>query len=130
METKTRNVNPHLMCINTLKVYDWVVEESTGSTSVPVGSLPIALPVDAENVKAKCILTDVNGVPLPVNAEVVVVEDVPREDHQFEINGSLVTLQRGDIYKNTLCCIRDYWCRSCNGNTIFNHIRSDAFHIY
>ncbi len=93
---KDKSIHPPLrtLCINTEKVYDWIIEESTGSTSVPVGTLPVPLPANAANVQVGCMLTDATGAPFPVNGEVLVTETAPREDHQFEIDGGTVTLQR------------------------------------
>lgn len=88
------SINRENLCVNAEKVYDWVIQESTGSTTVPLSRLPIPLPADATNVAATCILTDSTGVPLPVNTEVNVTEAAPREDRQFNVNGALVTLQR------------------------------------
>ena len=82
------------ICINTEKVYDWIIGESTGSTSIPVGDLPVPLPADATNVKVDCILTDIDGIPIQINAELDIEETPPREDVQLDIEGTLITLQR------------------------------------
>lgn len=88
------SINQENLCVNVEKVYDWIIEESTGSTTVPVATMPLALPVDSTDVVADCILTDATGAPFPINSEVSVTEVAPREDRQFEIDGALVTLQR------------------------------------
>lgn len=85
---------PETMCINTNKVYDWVLEEGTGSTTLLAANLPTALPAGATNVQVNCILTDSTGAPLPINSEIDVTESAPREDRQFLVDGALVTLQR------------------------------------
>ncbi len=82
------------LCINIEKVYDWVIEESSGSTSIPVGSLPIALPAGITNVETTCILTDASGAPIPINSKVDVTESAPRQNQQFEVGDTTVTLQR------------------------------------
>lgn len=88
------------MCINTDKVYDWIVGESTGSTTIPVGDLPIELPVDATNVKVDCSLTDADGLPIPINAQLDITEIPPRQDVQLRVDGTLVTLQRVSFRKS------------------------------
>jgi hypothetical protein len=82
------------MCINAEKVYDWVVQGSTGSTTVPVASLPVALPAGATNVVVNCTLTDSTGIPLPINTAVNAPEVAPREDRQFRVDGVIITLQQ------------------------------------
>ncbi|HZK34128.1 MAG TPA: hypothetical protein VFD33_02305 [Bacillota bacterium] len=94
MSSKTNCVNQENLCANINKVYDWVIEQSTGSTIIPVDELPIDLPEDATNVEAQCTITDSEGTPLPPNTEVAITEISPREDRQFDVNGTLVTLQR------------------------------------
>ncbi len=94
------------LCINAEKVYDWIIEESTGSTGIPVASLPVPLPAGATNVQTSCFLSDVNGVPLPLNTQIDVTETTPREDRQFQVNGVTVTLQRVTYTKTLYAVIR------------------------
>ncbi len=82
------------LCINTDKVYDWIIEEGFGSTTLLASNLPVALPAGATNVQVNCILTDATGTPLPINTELDVTEVAPREDRQFVVDGTPVTLQR------------------------------------
>src|SRR5699024_4265445 len=82
------------LCINTEKIYDWIVGDSTGSTTIDVDDLPIALPADATNVEANCTLTDEDGDPIPINTQIDIVEVTPREERQIDVDGELVTLER------------------------------------
>ncbi|MBS4206951.1 hypothetical protein [Bacillus sp. FJAT-50079] len=105
MQAKPLQGAQELLCINTEKVYDWILEESTYSAAV--GATTIALPAPigavicaiADSVNIRPVLTDSLGTPLPLNSEIAVVEQVPRIDRQFEINGALVTLQRVTFVK-------------------------------
>ncbi|HLR20787.1 MAG TPA: hypothetical protein VK087_02150 [Tissierellaceae bacterium] len=80
--------------INAEKIYDWIVGDATGSTNILVGDLPIALPANATNVDANCILTDEDGDPIPVNTVVDIEEITPRQDRQVDRQGEIITLQR------------------------------------
>lgn len=82
------------LCINTEKVYDWVMEESSGSTTIPVGPMPTPLPAGALGIETNCKLTDETGTPIPLNSTVPVTESAPRQNQQFEVGGTTVTLQR------------------------------------
>lgn len=94
MGANAKQILQEVLCVNTEKVYDWILGDSTGSTTIPVGDLPVTIPADAVNVNVRCFLTDAEGTPLPINTEVAVTETAPRQDRQFEVNGSLVMLQR------------------------------------
>lgn len=94
MSSEPISINQESLCVNINKVYDWVIEESSGSTTIAVDDLPIEIPADATNVVARCILTDSEGTPLPPNTEIEVTEVAPREDRQFDVNGIIVTLKR------------------------------------
>ena len=61
MSSEPISINQESLCVNINKVYDWVIEESSGSTTIAVGNLPIEIPADATNVVARCILTDSEG---------------------------------------------------------------------
>ncbi len=94
MEDKSLCITPNTLCINTDRVYDWVIEEAESSTTIPAIGMPLTIPLEATNVKATCILTDAAGVPLPINTELNVTETAPRENHQFTVDNTVVTLQR------------------------------------
>lgn len=93
MGTKNNNAQ-ELLCVNAEKVYDWILGESTGSTSIPVAALPIPISAGSINLEVNGILTDVNGTPIQDNVAIDIEEVTPRQDRQFEVNGELVTLQR------------------------------------
>ncbi len=116
MEGKCINKLQANLCINTEKVYDWIIEESTLSTTVPVGSLPITLPADATDIKVDCILTDENGTPLPLNSLVEVTETGPREDQVFTIRNQNVTLQRVTFTKILYLILRVSGVDPATGN--------------
>ncbi|MGE8205254.1 hypothetical protein ACQKP0_11865 [Heyndrickxia sp. NPDC080065] len=101
MQSKPLQGAQELLCINTEKVYDWILEESTASQTVPEASLGLPAGFDltlfgnpAAQIVIKAVLTDSTGTPLPLNSEVTVTESLPRVDRQFEVDGALVTLQR------------------------------------
>lgn len=94
-----------LLCINTNKVYDWILEEVTVSQTVLAATLALpaaiaaVLCLPAALVNITPIITDADGNPLPPNSEVTVTESIPRVDRQFEVDGALVTLQRVSFTK-------------------------------
>lgn len=102
MQEKPLRGAQELLCINTEKVYDWILEEATVSRTLAIGDLG-TLPVGVDGailcdplarIQITPMLTDATGAPLPLNSEVTVVESLPRIDRQFEVDGALVTLQR------------------------------------
>ncbi|NMA96263.1 MAG: hypothetical protein GX974_09520 [Clostridiales bacterium] len=103
MSAKVEQIEQEALCINTEKVYDWILGESTGSTTILAESLPVQLPADAIDVAVECKLTDAEGTPIPMNAKLSVTEVGPRQDRQFEIDDNLITLQRV-IFRKTLFC--------------------------
>ncbi len=113
------------LCVNAEKVYDWVIEEGTGSTTLLASRLPVAIPADATNVQVKCILTDENGIPLPINTQIDVTEVAPREDRQFDLDGTIVTLQRVLFTKKIYIVLEISGVDSATGSQFF--ITSDPF---
>ncbi len=103
---RSKSLRQNTLCINVEKVYDWIIEESSGSTSIPVGNLPVSLPANATDVEVTCYLSNETGAPLPLNSEVVVTETAPREDRQFEVDGVQVTLQRVTFTKTLFAVIK------------------------
>lgn len=99
MEVKEKLGRRDPLCVNVNKVYDWIVESSTSSTTVPVIDLPIPLAADATDMEVNCILTNSAGLPLPLNTELEVTETSPRVDHQFTIGGRPVVLQQVSFTK-------------------------------
>ena len=105
MDIKPLQQPTELLCINTNKVYDWILEEATASQTILAATLALPAAIAAvlclptALVKITPILTDVNGIPLPPNSEVTVTELQPRVDRQFEVDGALVTLQKVSFSK-------------------------------
>ena len=105
MSNKTFQGSQELLCINTEKVYDWILEEATSSQTIPVSRLGIPAAIlavicnPAAHTTINCILTDSMGRALPLNSEITVTELGPRIDRQFEVDGALVTLQRVSFTK-------------------------------
>ncbi|GIN83977.1 hypothetical protein J6TS2_03630 [Heyndrickxia sporothermodurans] len=101
MQPKPLQGAQELLCINTEKVYDWILEESSASQTVLAAALGLPAGFDLTlfgnplaQIVITGILTDAAGHPLPLNSEVTVTESLPRTDRQFEVDGALVTLQR------------------------------------
>lgn len=85
------------LCMNTEKVYDWVVLQSNINntfTTDDLGTLAVN-PCDptVTNLTTECFITDVNGVPIPLNGEITVTETSDRQDRMFMIDGIEATLQ-------------------------------------
>ncbi|SDK49596.1 hypothetical protein [Sediminibacillus albus] len=99
MESQSLQGAQELLCINTEKVYDWVILQANVSQNVLAAALG-ALPIDpcgptVSNLTTTCFLVDPDtGEELPPNAEITIDELGEREDRTFVIDGSLVTLQR------------------------------------
>ncbi|WP_067837797.1 hypothetical protein [Amphibacillus sediminis] len=93
-----------LLCFNAEKVYDWVMLQETVNQTVLAADLGV-LPIDpcgptVSNLTTRCYLVDpLTGNPLPPNAEIAVVETADRQDREFIIDGTQVTLQRVSFEK-------------------------------
>ncbi|SET76973.1 hypothetical protein SAMN05216389_12636 [Oceanobacillus limi] len=104
MQEKPLQGAQELLCMNAEKVYDWVIlqqELNQTATAAALGVLPID-PCDptVSGLTTTCYLVDpVTGNQLPPNAEIPVTEVGEREDREFVVNGSLVTLQRVSFIK-------------------------------
>ncbi|HLS54330.1 MAG TPA: hypothetical protein VK031_10165, partial [Tissierellaceae bacterium] len=109
---------------NVDKVYDWIVEESTGTATIPIGEFPITIPVDATNVKVKCMLTDELGNPIPINSELDVMETSARQDHRLKVGGMSVTLQRVSFTKTLYAVLEVRGVDPATGNQFL--VTSDA----
>ncbi|PLR76582.1 hypothetical protein CU633_14615 [Bacillus sp. V3-13] len=98
-----------LLCINTEKVYDWVVLQSAVSKCIPAHALHLDTDVcKARNLKTRCILVDPKtGYPLAYNSEIKVVETGERDDRPFVIDKDLVELQRVTFTKK-LCLVIEF----------------------
>ncbi|NBJ71654.1 hypothetical protein D1839_19805 [Roseburia sp. 1XD42-34] len=87
-----------LLCINTEKVYDWIINEATFDLNL----LDLPLPVNpVTGVQLTCADIDLDTVTCTVEpAELTPVEILDRVDQQFIIDGAEVTLQLVNIRKN------------------------------
>ncbi|MBZ5751985.1 hypothetical protein [Metabacillus rhizolycopersici] len=93
MQAKSLTGGQELLCINTTKVYDWILNEATFDLTF-VGE---ALPIIGED---PLTCEEITG---PVTCEVTAGPAVavgPREDRVFVIDGTEVTLQLVTIRKN------------------------------
>lgn len=116
MEEKTLHNGPRALCVNIEKVYDWIVEQATGSTTVPLGAFTPAIPAGATNVTVSCFLSDSNGVPVPTNSQLSVVETAPRQDREFEVRGRQVTLQTVSYTKTVYAVVEVSGVDPATGN--------------
>lgn len=114
-KTHKQNLN-QTFNINTERIYDWIVGDSTGSVNILIGDLPIALPVNATNIEANCILTDEDGDPIPVNTVIDIEEVLPREDRQVDREGEIITLQRVRFRKTLYAVLEVSGVDSDTGN--------------
>ncbi|PLR80742.1 hypothetical protein CVD25_08410 [Bacillus canaveralius] len=98
-----------LLCINTEKVYDWVILQSAMSKCVPADALHLDTDVcKARNLKTRCILVDPKtGHPLGYNSGIKVEEIGERDDRPFIIGKDLVELQRVTFTKK-LCAVIEF----------------------
>lgn len=97
-------IQQELLCVNTDKVYDWVISQTNVNTNVTVADIG-TLPVDpcaaaVTNLTTECFLTDSAGNPLTLNSVVPVTETRDREDRSFVIDGTEVVLQNVAFQKN------------------------------
>jgi|SRR5690625_1637226 len=98
MGKQPEQLGPEILCINTDKVYDWVILQATINNTVlanDLGALPVD-PCDAavSNLRTNCYLVDAAGNPLPPNREIAVVETSDRQDRTFLVDGNQVILQK------------------------------------
>lgn len=98
MKTSNLTGGQELLCINTEKVYDWIVNEAT--FDLTINDLPLPLnPVTGEQLE--CADIDLDTVTCEVEpAEVDPIVILNRVDQQFVIDGAEVTLQLVNIRKN------------------------------
>jgi|SRR5690625_1426310 len=91
-------IGPEMLCINTDKVYDWVILQANINntiTAADLGALPVD-PCDAAvtNLTTNCYLVDAAGNPLQPNQEIAVVETNDRQDRTFLVDGKQILLQK------------------------------------
>ncbi|MGP4038674.1 hypothetical protein ACTWP4_02010 [Gracilibacillus sp. D59] len=87
-----------LLCINTEKVFDWILNEATFDLSLNDLELPVN-PVTGDQLE--CDDIDLDTVTCTVApAEVDPIEVLDREDQVFTVDGAEVTLQIVNLRKN------------------------------
>ncbi|SHN07223.1 hypothetical protein [Gracilibacillus kekensis] len=87
-----------LLCINTEKVYDWILNETTFDLTVDGLELPINTVTGAQLECDDIDQTAVTCTVTPAEIDPIVILD--REDQEFRIDGEEVTLQLINIRKN------------------------------
>lgn len=96
--SQSLNGGQELLCIETNKVYDWILNEA----SFDLNLSGLALPINPNNgAQLECADIDLNTVTCAISpADINPIEIVGREDQVFEMNGDVVTLQIVTIRKN------------------------------
>src|SRR5690625_3118862 len=98
MKTSNLTGGQELLCINTDKVYDWILNEATFDLAIDDLPLPVN-PITGAQLE--CDDIDLDTVTCEVTpAEVDPIEIIGRVDQQFVIDGAEVTLQLVNIRKN------------------------------
>lgn len=120
MKQTPKQIQPELLCVNTDKVYDWVISQTNINptfTAAEIGALPVD-PCDAavSNLTTECFITDAAGVPLTLNSIIPITETADREDRNFVIDGTEVVLQNVSLQK-TLYLVIEF--SGLNGTTPF-----------
>ncbi|WP_430788246.1 hypothetical protein VBD025_00445 [Virgibacillus flavescens] len=97
MQAKNLTGGQELLCINTEKVYDWILNE--GNFDLALNDLE--LPIGPDGTQLECEDIDIDTVTCevtPAAVDPIVILD--RVDQEFVIDGALVTLQLVNIRKN------------------------------
>ncbi|MFC4403903.1 hypothetical protein [Gracilibacillus xinjiangensis] len=98
MQAKNVTGGQELLCINTEKVYDWILNEATFDLALNNLDLPLN---PATGAQLECEDIDLDTVTCAVDpAEVDPIVVTGREDQVFTIDGEEVTLQVVNIRKN------------------------------
>ncbi|SER76375.1 hypothetical protein SAMN04487944_109169 [Gracilibacillus ureilyticus] len=98
MQAKNLPGGQELLCINTEKVYDWILNEATFDLALNNLDLPLN---PATGVQLECDDIDLDTVTCAVDpAEVDPIVVTGRENQVFNIDGEDVTLQIVNIRKN------------------------------
>ncbi len=107
MQAENLNGGQELLCINTEKVYDWIVNEASFDLTLADLDLPIGPTGD----QLECADIDTSTVSCEVRPATLALDGVPpvvileRVDQQFVIDGAMVTLQLVNIRKNFVVTI-------------------------
>ncbi|MBN9652681.1 hypothetical protein J0K78_00290 [Halobacillus sp. GSS1] len=94
MQAKNLTGGQELLCINTEKVYDWIINEATFDLSVD----GLELPVGPDGGQLTCDDIVIDSVTCEV--EPIDVEVLGRVDQELVVDGTLLTLQLVNIRKN------------------------------
>ncbi|MGP4038679.1 hypothetical protein ACTWP4_02035 [Gracilibacillus sp. D59] len=98
MQTENLTGGQELLCINTEKVFDWILNEATFDLSLNDLDLPVN-PVTGDQLE--CDDIDLDTVTCTVApAEVDPIEVLDRENQVFVVDGAEVTLQIVNLRKN------------------------------
>ncbi|WP_027963772.1 hypothetical protein [Halalkalibacillus halophilus] len=98
MHDDNLDVDQELLCINTEKVYDWILNEANFDLSLTDLDLPLN-PNNGDDLECDDIdLDSVSCVVSPAEIDPIVILD--REDQEFVVDGAEVTLQLVNIRKN------------------------------
>lgn len=97
MKADNLNGGQELLCINTEKVYDWILNEAAFDLSLADLELPVnpatGLPLECNDINVDSISCAIT--PSPVDPIVI----LDRVDQQFVVDGAEVTLQLVNIRK-------------------------------
>ncbi|MEI3614750.1 hypothetical protein [Pseudogracilibacillus sp. SO30301A] len=120
MGTNPKQIGPEMLCINTDKVYDWVILQANINNTITAADLGV-LPVDpcdpaVTNLTTECYLVDAAGNRLPPNQEIAVMETNDRQDRTFLVDGKQVLLQKV-TFQSTVNVVVEI--RGLNGTTPF-----------
>ncbi|WP_163537031.1 hypothetical protein [Gracilibacillus sp. YIM 98692] len=98
MQSDNLTGGQELLCINTEKVFDWILNEATFDLSLNDLELPVN-PVTGDQLECDDIdLDTVTCTVAPAEVDPIVVLD--REDQVFTVDGEEVTLQIVNLRKN------------------------------
>lgn len=96
-------IEEEILCINTNKVYDWVMLQSSVNRNIlatSLGSLPVnPCGSSVRELNTECFITDANGNRLGPNSVIPIEETREREDRVFIIDGTEVILQNVSFNK-------------------------------
>ncbi|MBM7573690.1 hypothetical protein [Aquibacillus albus] len=116
MQADNLSGGQELLCINTEKVYDWILNEATFDLSLNDLDLPVN-PVTGDQLECDDIdLDTVSCTVAPTEMDPIVVLD--REDQEFMVDGETVTLQLVNIRKNFEVTISVNLVPELGGNTV------------
>ncbi|WP_181348834.1 hypothetical protein [Thalassobacillus sp. CUG 92003] len=96
MQANNLNGGQELLCINTSKVYDWILNEASFDLTLVDEDLPT---VDEETITCDDIIGPVTCEVAPTDPDNP-IDVLSREDRPFVIDGAEITLQLVTVRKN------------------------------